>query len=477
MLKNIPLFDKRFLFTAAVVVGFSMLAVLRPTPLWLIAPAGLVCLAIFVLTKIPRLLLGILTGIVFFQYTLYGTPLSLYLTVWDELFILIFFISILLDKFRSQRLLFARSPLDGAILAFFLTCILSFFLNLPPLRVGLEGIRNYFFYALVFFCIMNCRMNKETLESTIHVIIGCFLLQIPVLGYQILQAFINHEPISPDLFQGTFPGANNLSYATLFPIFLFLGLNDFKIKGARNILILLGLLVVLILGQGRLSILLFPIIIIGLFHKNIFTFRLSKTFLILILIFTVGIVSYFSLTSKKLMNDYNLWDIFTRAEFNVHSGSARYLYYPLTWNLLDKSGTSTLLFGFGPGMYGSLASFKYSTPLSNLLSNAFGQRDCGLDPYVSSEIIPIWGELGFVGLLVFLFLLWRFFTFAHSCYKLYSQPLIRSLACGLFASSSLMIIGSFFNPVYEVQVLAYPFWLIAGLLVRAVRMKKKGELA
>jgi hypothetical protein len=469
-------FNMHPLLLMGVLATLSVLLILWPTPLWLILPAGLGGAFIFTLTFKPRLFLGILTVLVFFQYSFFGTSANHYLVVWDELFILIFCFSILLNKIRTSRMTFARSPLDGAIVMFFLACILSMLFNHPPLRVGLEGIRNYFFYALVFFCVMNCRMNPQTIRSTIYVIIGCFLLQLPVLGFEVIQAIIHDASMNPDLFRGTFPGANNLSYASLFPIFLFLGLKDFKLDGIRNKLIFLGLLAILVLGQGRLSILLFLIITLYLFRKNIFTTRISKTFLILILLFGTGMVSYFSLTDKKLLRDYNLWKIFTRSEFEVTSGSARYLYYPLTWNLLTEGSETNVLFGFGPGMYGSLASFKYMPPLTDFLSNAFHQKDRGFDPYVSSEIIPVWGELGFVGLIAFLYLLLKSFFFARACLKKYSHPLIRSLATGLTAGSFLMIAGSFFNPVFEVQVLAYPFWLLAGLLARAVRMENKGEL-
>ncbi len=113
------------------------------------------------------------------------------------------------------------------------------------------------------------------------------------------------------------------------------------------------------------------------------------------------------------------------------------------------------------------------TPFTRILANYWGQVDLGFDPGVSSEIIPIWGELGFVGIIFFLLLLFKIFKFAIKSYKLFDDDLIRSLSAGLIAGSLLMIVGSFFAQVFEIQVISYPFWLISALLIKAIKLKQQ----
>lgn len=469
-------FSEKFIlliFTAG--LGLTLLGTMYIHRLIWIIPIGLiVAFLFFILCIKPAIFLPFLTFTVFFQYTLYGSEYNRYLVIWDEILILTFTAVILLQKMLNGKLSFKKSPFDKYIIIFFLISIFSMFLNSSSFLPGVVGIRNYLQYALLFYCVLNVKITEKTIKLVVKTIIFIFLLQLPILTSQFFDA-LSKGSFSVDAVRGTFPGANNLSYTALFPIFLFMGIKNFKFKGLANKLLLLGLIAVLILGQGRLAVILLPLILLYLLRRQIL-FRFSTRgfkVVAVIGIFFIMLAGYLFVIKSDVFRQYNLYRHFTKGEFEVHGGSQRYLYYPLVYQHLEDNGLKSILFGLGPGMYGSFAGFKYMTPYTKVLSNVFGQLDYGFDPYVSSQIIPISGELGFIGIIIYFLLLFKVFRYASLAYKKFDQPLIKSLSVGLIAGSFLMIVGSFFNPVFEVQVTAYPYWLIAALLVKSIQIKSK----
>lgn len=469
-------FSKKFiLLVFTIVLALTFLGIIYIHPLiWIIPVALILGVLFFILCSNSSVLLPVLTFIVFFQYTLYGTKYQPYLVIWDEVLILTFTAVILLQKMLNGKLSFKKSPFDIYIIVFFLISIFSMFLNNSSFLPGIAGIRNYLQYALLFYCVLNVKITERTIEAVVKAIIFVFILQLPILTFQFFDA-LNKGGVGVDTLRGTLPGANNLSYAALFPIFLFIGIKNFKFKGLVNKLLLLGLIVVLILGQGRLAVILLPLILLYLLRRQIL-FRFSTRgfkVVAVIGIFFIMLAGYLFVIKSDVFRQYNLYRHFTKGEFEVHGGSQRYLYYPLVYQHLEDNGLKSILFGLGPGMYGSFAGFRYMTPYTKVLSNVFGQLDYGFDPYVSSQVIPISGELGFIGIIIYFLLLFKVLRYASLAYKKFDQPLIKSLSTGLIAGSFLMIVGSFFNQVFEVQATAYPYWLIAALLVKSLQIKSK----
>jgi hypothetical protein len=423
----------------------------------------------------PKLFFYLLTFLVFFQYVAYETPYQKYFTFWDDILLLIFIIVVIIKVLVNGK--FKTTQFDKYIFLFLVISIISMILNHSPVLPSLYGIKNYLQYAIMFLCIINIELKEETIRKILNSIFLVFILQIPFVVYQIRKVLSINGTINVDDIFGTFPGANNLSYATLFPIFLLIGKIDFRFKKITDIVVFLILLFLLVIGQGRLGIFLFLLVLIYIYKKQILLKFSTKGFklMLIFLLFVVGIIIYFYVNNKSINDMLRNFDIlyqFSKAEFDVYSGSQRYLYYPLTWRILKDNGVLNLLFGLGPVMYGSYAGFKFMTPYTKYLSNVFGQLDKGFDPYVSSQIIPIWGEVGFLGLIVYFIILYKIFKFARFCFKNYDDPLIKSLSCGLIAGSFLMIIGSFFQQVFETQVLAYPYWLITGLLLKLIKERE-----
>ena len=178
---------------------------------------------------------------------------------------------------------------------------------------------------------------------------------------------------------------------------------------------------------------------------------------------------YFALSIETFSESFNLWHQLTVREFEVGSGSQRFLYYPLTYSILINEGIINFLFGLGPGMYGSTAGMISQTPWTVYLGNIFGQLDRGLDPEVSSQLIPIWGEFGLFGLISFYWIHIKVYIISKQSYLNSNQPLVKSISLALLSLSLLMILGSFIHNYYEVQVIQYFYWLLCGLLINVNR--------
>lgn len=426
------------------------------------------------LSSEPSILLPILTFIVFFQYGLYNTPYQRYLVIWDEILVFVFAGVIFLRKMTIGEN-FKKSPFDKYIVAFFFICVFSMVLNGSPILPGIMGIRNYLQYVLLFYCILNARITENTMKKVTNTIILVFLFQIPILIFQIFYALESGKKIGVDTIYGTLPGANNLSYASLFPIFLLLGKTDMKLDSLEKKSVFFLLLGILVVGQGRLAIILFPVILFWLYKKRLrSTSRAVEKVLSTVFVLLVLISSYFLVTKKSL-------HVMTRHYAGILDKSYLYpgtiwwkiAYYPITHNFLKEAGIIQQIVGFGPGMYGSFAGDKSQTPYTVVLSNILRQKERGVGPYVGSQIITIWGETGFAGLLVYLLLLREVFRYASRILKNASNSTVRILATGVIVGSFLMIVGSFFQQVFEIQVLAYPYWLLIALLIKSQEPSSK----
>ncbi|MEM5807305.1 MAG: hypothetical protein QW474_02900, partial [Candidatus Aenigmatarchaeota archaeon] len=216
----------------------------------------------------PRLLLPLLTFIVFFQYICYRTEYNQYFVIWDEILVGVFALLVFLKKILTNEPIHLP-PFNNYILALFFINILSMILNNSMFLPGLMAMRFYFQYILFFYALLNTGITNSTINKTIKIIFLCFILQYPLIAYQLFKIIQKGEILGVDSFYGSFPGANSLSYACLFPIFIFLGMK--KMKYFHNIVILFLLIFLMILGQGRFAIILFPLGVGYLYlikHKN-----------------------------------------------------------------------------------------------------------------------------------------------------------------------------------------------------------------
>jgi hypothetical protein len=122
------------------------------------------------------------------------------------------------------------------------------------------------------------------------------------------------------------------------------------------------------------------------------------------------------------------------------------------------------IFGHGPGTYGGGAvSALHNTSVYDTLSLPFGVY--GTDGYIDNNWLSLWGELGTVGIGVYIWMLVSLFLVVWYVYENSSHPETRAwalAACAIILAVSLnAVLATFF----EIRTLAPYLWIIPALVV------------
>jgi O-antigen ligase len=170
----------------------------------------------------------------------------------------------------------------------------------------------------------------------------------------------------------------------------------------------------------------------------------------------------------KILNPIWWINNLTVQQNTVSSGAQRNLYFPLTYQHLQKYAANPMI-GMGPGMYASQVVDKFPTRLSALIMDVFDQTKYGMDAGVDSEIIPIWGEFGYLGILLFaLFLMYSCFHF-RNVYKRILEPEDKGFALTASVGSIFLLIGFYSNKLWETQPVFMTLVIFWALAVQAER--------
>lgn len=122
------------------------------------------------------------------------------------------------------------------------------------------------------------------------------------------------------------------------------------------------------------------------------------------------------------------------------------------------------IFGHGPGTFGGGAvSALHNTSVYDALSLPFGVY--GTDGYIDNNWLSLWGELGTVGLGVFVWMLASLFLVAWHVYQNSAQPETRAWALAACAIILAVSLNAFLATFFEVRTLAPYLWIIPGLVV------------
>jgi len=418
----------------------------------------------FSVKRLMRIMAGLVIILCYIQYYF---VFKLHLGIasqFDDLIIIVLFFLVCLTKIRAGDFKFQRNHLNVILSFFTVLFIYSSIFNHVPLYIALLSYKNYFIYFIFYYCLIYIGIhNDDFIQRIIRLSKWIFILQLPLFAVQIYYAVINGV-FSDDATMGTFASANDVSYSVL-PLLIYcwyqyLYQKNRNTRPILNLLLLVLIILVLIIPKGDFAIVYFiAIAIILLFPK----FK-NKKILLRVFIGTFIIIPIFILgnnlgrneSARTIQNiiDPRYWiDIIMRQQFEVYSGSTRILYYPLTYNSLENYCKFPLI-GFGPGMYASFLADKLKTPPQEaFVTDAFHQLEYGLDDDCDSQIIPIWGELGYVGLSFLLLLFLISIAFFYKQNKIATIPQAKAYAITSFYGSIYLFIGLYVNHMIEGQTI------------------------
>ncbi len=412
----------------------------------------------------------------YFQYTFNASGflnvpmLNAIIPQFDDILIFLFFISTVIERIQSNNMNIIKNHFNLFVAAFLLLFFINGAINSVPVPIQLHSLKTYFIYILFFYCIIHLPYDEQKLNKLIRIIVICFCVQLPLLIMQYGLGLLDGT-MNDDTGTGTFPGSNSLSYSVFFP--LLFATYSYLVQGRKEYNYFFWLLLsVLILPMGEFAIASYFSFMAAFFVFNLFKSKkmlLRISIIIIPLIAGTFLFSFFKSSHSyspnsifKTINPVDLYVKIVQRQNDIHSGAQRNLYFPLTYVHLQKYSISPWI-GFGPGMYASYTAFRFKPESNNLVEDAFHQTKYGMDAGVDSQIIPILGEFGFSGIILFLlFLIYNIFFF-YKEYKKANGSLCKALAFVALCSALFLLIGFYVNHIWEGQPIFGTIMIFWGL--------------
>ncbi len=203
--------------------------------------------------------------------------------------------------------------------------------------------------------------------------------------------------------------------------------------------------------------------------------------LLVLIVSLVGFVAFREIEVRRLIDEpsvspmHRLLEAFSERRLrSEYTGKGRVYFIIETPPAVLK--TSPLV-GMGPGQYGGgAAALLHNTAGYDELNLPFGVY--GTEGQVDNNWMSLLGELGLLGVLVYLSIFISLILFSRKVLKdPRSTWLGKSLALGLIAATVSFAAQGFLGTYFEMRTLATYYWLLAGLTVVAAQsqMELKGE--
>jgi hypothetical protein len=143
-----------------------------------------------------------------------------------------------------------------------------------------------------------------------------------------------------------------------------------------------------------------------------------------------------------------------------------------TWQnmkaLSPNSDTVTAIVGLGPGMFGSFASTNSLTPFRELIEEQFLAWVImpGVTPGLYSGYLSLFGELGIIGLIAFIWILVVLWKKSSRAYIRAPDFFWKSIAMGGIAAILVLLIRGAAANVFEDRIVGFYAWIYIGLTLR-----------
>ncbi len=132
---------------------------------------------------------------------------------------------------------------------------------------------------------------------------------------------------------------------------------------------------------------------------------------------------------------------------------------------------SAPIFGHGPGTYGGgAAAVLGNTTTYDKLGLPFGVY--GTDGYIDNNWFSLWGEIGTLGLALYVWMFVLLFRAAWTVYRRTKDPFLRGMALGYLGATLAFAFQAMLGTYLEVRTISLYFWMFGALLVVAEQREK-----
>ncbi len=432
------------------------------TPIWwLVFLAIAVMIAVFINNKIGVLLILATLFIFNWLFSVFRA-IPKELTWLPDVIILIMAAKILYLQANKNK--WERTPIDIIILAILVLGTVSAIYNNVSVITILFGLRKFFKYTVMFYILRNIEQDGKFYRIFLIALFVLAVVQIPVTIAQSIAFGTTGKDVADNV-SGTLGGKATGAMA-LFMSFMISMMIGFYTQERKVIFILLSgmFLIPIILGSGQFGFLIAPLaaLICWILGHSLTVKNILKTPLIisLIIIFILPGINYHDaryrgnlLEFLKSPSELFSLNLQTRKEGTFGRFQVIEVAHQILFEHLPQ-----LVIGFGPGN----ASESYFSEYSGKLEKEYrGFKIWGIQ-YTATVL-----EFGFLGLLLFLFLFYQLWRTNRQFYHKTKSQFWKSISVGYNGMLFVYIAGSFYNPVWYYDVLAFTFWFVtAGLIVQ-----------
>jgi O-antigen ligase len=400
-----------------------------------------------------------------------------------------------------------KNSLTKWFVAYLVVAIISLAINRYSPVIWILGLRQLFRFALVFFIVLFCQYDRQTLYRFVWIGGGMILIQA-ILG---VVQFLAGGRLDPYLFStaviqigntallggaeqfwtpGTRVFATMGRYNTLasflalgsalfFPVIYTLKEKKHKLW-AMGIAVLLGTTLLLTFSRAGWVAAFAAIFFIG------WRVIKDKRILIVASTFTLVIVGYISVFSiihgnvsqivdqpKQSIAERILEAVSIRSFRESYEGYGRIFFIVNTPRMVVASAP---LFGVGPGNYGGgVAASLLNTEAYDRIGIPFGIQN--VYGQIDNSWLSIWGEVGTLGLLSWIGLFVAIYSGALLVTKKSHDTFEVAWARGVMGAVIAISVLSFFSPYFELRALMFYFWLaVGGVFLFLQKNKYKGNL-
>lgn len=391
--------------------------------------------------------------------------------VWIDEFLLVVLTALWLYRVLLYKEEFVKNPINMPILWFLIIGIISGIINqVDPIQTVL-GIRGVFQYAMIFYAIINLKLEEDFLKKLVFISLAIAIGQFFISIYQ-AQAAGWHVFGSKglDLIYGTMSkgGANGLGYFTLMNIFNVMGLILYK-KGSKlhYYAFLFLLYVPLLLSSARMAYFILIVFFVILMISNIIPLKKYIHFLLPIAVLILGLIFFVNKGGGPTKQAYFSFKQMFQMEMDMQR-VGRLGFYPVAYDVLTDTKLGPLI-GRGPGNFSSYTGYRYKSPL---LFDLFGTTLKEGRTY-HSQIIATTVEFGFLGIIVFFFIIYRFYKIRNLVYNSTQSMFWKGIAVGFSGLLLIFVIPTIIANIWEVQYIALYFWLYGGILYKIYILERK----
>lgn len=398
----------------------------------------------------------------------------------------------ILFKIILKKIKLEKSPLNLPFILLIIISLISLLFNFVPLTTGLLGLRMIFRFILLFFIIIHLKPNKKQIKTLVFLMLALVLFQAglglaqKLIGYQLDNLLLpRQEKIAGGLTLtsgtdqvwaygervfGTLGRYDQLGTFLAFFMLLVVGLSYEKFFSQKN-KFWLGVwfiicTVTLLFTYSRSSWFGF---LLGLFligylikkdKKIIKIYSLTVLTIIIYLIFSPIIVNQLIDTPQTSLTE-RFFEAFSKRRWEgEYYGLGRLFFIVKTPAVVVASSP---LFGVGPGTYGGgTVRALNNTSVYDRLSLPFGIW--GTEGHIDNNWMSLWGEIGTLGLICYLWLIYALFKMSYQVYKKAKDNFNRGLALGYCGVIVAVCFNAFLATMLEIRTLALYFWLFGGII-------------